>query len=114
MSIVGAALVGLGLDVLFGKLDGPAAQWANLADTAARETLGLQFGPGGLAGFRSLRFRSPADLSVPSPAFGIILSARAGHGRTGIVGGCFFTDKAKACQKYFQKKAAVPLTSSSP
>ncbi|PYU39629.1 MAG: hypothetical protein DMG54_26285 [Acidobacteria bacterium] len=41
MSIVGAALVGLGLDVLFGKLDGPAAQLANLAGTAARETLGL-------------------------------------------------------------------------
>src|SRR6266700_1034118 len=91
MSIVGAALVGLGLDVLFGKLDGPAAQWANLADTAARETLGLlpNLVPGGQAGFRSLRFRSPADLSVPSPAFGIILAARAGHGRTGIVGGCF-------------------------
>jgi hypothetical protein len=41
MSIVGAALVGLGLDVLFGKLDGPAAQLANLAGTVARETLGL-------------------------------------------------------------------------
>jgi len=56
MSIVGAALVGLGLDVLFGKLDGPAAQWANLADTAARETLGLlpNLVPGGQAGFRSL------------------------------------------------------------
>ncbi len=41
VSIVGAALVGLGLDVLFGKLDGPAAQLANLAGAAARETLGL-------------------------------------------------------------------------
>jgi hypothetical protein len=41
MSIVGAALVGLGLAVLFGKLDGPAAQLANLVGTAARETQGL-------------------------------------------------------------------------
>src|SRR6266550_1617751 len=78
VSVVAAALVGLGLDVLFGKLDEPAAQLANLAGTAARETLGLQFGPGGLAGFRSLRFRSSADLSVPSRALGIMLAARAG------------------------------------
>ena len=40
-SIVGAALVGLGLVILFGKLDGPAAQLANLLATAARETLEL-------------------------------------------------------------------------
>jgi len=78
VSAVAAALVGPVLDVLFGKLDGPAAQLANLAGTAARETLGLQFGPAGLAGFRSLRFRSSADLSVPSRAFGIMLAARAG------------------------------------
>jgi hypothetical protein len=40
-SIVGAALVGLGLFILFGKLDGPAAQLTNLLATAARETLKL-------------------------------------------------------------------------
>jgi len=40
-SIVGAALVGLGLIILFGKLDGPAAQLTNLLGVAARETLEL-------------------------------------------------------------------------
>jgi hypothetical protein len=40
-SIVGAAVVGLGLLILFGKLDGPAAQVTNLLGTAAREALGL-------------------------------------------------------------------------
>ena len=40
-SIVGAVLVALGLVILFGKLDGPAAQWTNLLGTAAREALQL-------------------------------------------------------------------------
>ncbi len=40
-SIVGAALVGLGLIVLFGKLDGSAAEPTNLLGTFTRETLGL-------------------------------------------------------------------------
>src|SRR5713226_3481347 len=40
-SIVRAALVGLGLVLLFGKLDGPAPQLTNLLGTAARETLEL-------------------------------------------------------------------------
>jgi hypothetical protein len=40
-SSVGAALVGLGLVMLFWKLGGPAAQLANLVATAARETLEL-------------------------------------------------------------------------
>jgi hypothetical protein len=36
-----AALAGLGLVILVGMLDGPAAQLAHLLCTAARETLGL-------------------------------------------------------------------------
>ena len=40
-SIVGAALVGLGLVMLFGKLDGPAVQLTNLLAAAAREALEL-------------------------------------------------------------------------
>lgn len=38
---MGAALVGLGLVFLFGKLDVPAAQLTNLLGTAAREALEL-------------------------------------------------------------------------
>jgi hypothetical protein len=41
ISILGAAVVGLGLVILFGKLDGPAAQVTSLLGTAARETLEL-------------------------------------------------------------------------
>jgi hypothetical protein len=40
-SIVGAALVGLGLVILFGKLDGPAVPLTNLLAAAAREALEL-------------------------------------------------------------------------
>jgi hypothetical protein len=40
-SIAGAALVWLGLAILWGKLDGPAVQVTSLLGTAARETLGL-------------------------------------------------------------------------
>jgi hypothetical protein len=40
-SILGAAVVGLGLVILFGQLDGPAAQATNLLGTTARETLDL-------------------------------------------------------------------------
>ena len=40
-SIALAALIALGLAILFGKLDGPAAQLNNLLCFAARETLGL-------------------------------------------------------------------------
>jgi len=40
-SITRAALIMLGLAILFGKLDGPAAQLNNLLCMAARETLGL-------------------------------------------------------------------------
>ena len=40
-SIAGAAVVGLGLVILFGRLDGPATQLTNLVGTAARGTLEL-------------------------------------------------------------------------
>src|SRR5713226_10357042 len=40
-SVVLAALVGIGLIILFGKLDGPAARLTNLLGVAARETLEL-------------------------------------------------------------------------
>ena len=40
-SIVGAALVGLGLVILFGKLEGPTVQLTNLLAAAAREALEL-------------------------------------------------------------------------
>ena len=40
-SILGAALVGLGLVILFGKLDGPAVPLTNLLAAAAREALEL-------------------------------------------------------------------------
>jgi hypothetical protein len=41
ISIVGAALVGLGLVILFEKLDGPAAQLLNFRGSVARESLEL-------------------------------------------------------------------------
>src|ERR1700686_874685 len=44
-AIVGAALVGLGLVILFGKLDGPAVQLTNLLAAAAREALELLRAP---------------------------------------------------------------------
>ncbi len=40
-SVAGTAVVGLGLVILFGKLDGPAAQLTNFLGTGARETLEL-------------------------------------------------------------------------
>jgi hypothetical protein len=40
-SILGAALVALGLVILFGKLDGPAVPLTNLLAAAAREALEL-------------------------------------------------------------------------
>jgi hypothetical protein len=40
-SIVGAAVVGLGLALLFGKLDGPTAQLTHLVGTAGRGALEL-------------------------------------------------------------------------
>jgi len=40
-SIARAALITLGLAILFGKLEGPAAQLNNIVYMAARETLGL-------------------------------------------------------------------------
>ena len=40
-SIARAALIALGLAILFAKLDGPAAQLNSLLSIAARETLGL-------------------------------------------------------------------------
>lgn len=40
-SIAGTAVVGLGLAILFGQLEGPAAQLTNLLGTAARETMAL-------------------------------------------------------------------------
>ena len=39
ISIVGAALAGIGIVILFGRLDGPAALLTNLLGAAARETL---------------------------------------------------------------------------
>jgi hypothetical protein len=44
-AIVGAALVGLGFVILFGKLDGPATQLTNLLAAAAREALELLRAP---------------------------------------------------------------------
>jgi hypothetical protein len=40
-SIVGVALVGLGLVILCVKVDGPASQVTNLLDAVARESLEL-------------------------------------------------------------------------
>ena len=40
-SIAGAALVGLGLVILFGNLDGAAAQLSHLLGTAAGKALGV-------------------------------------------------------------------------
>jgi hypothetical protein len=40
-SVVRAALIALGLAILFGKVDGPAAQLTNLLGTAACEVLKL-------------------------------------------------------------------------
>ena len=40
-SVLGAALIALGVAILFGKLDAPAAQLTNLLGTTAKETLEL-------------------------------------------------------------------------
>ncbi len=40
-SVLGVALIALGLVILFGKLDEPAAQLTNLLGTAVKETLDL-------------------------------------------------------------------------
>jgi hypothetical protein len=57
-SITGAALVWLGLAILFGKPEGPAVQLTSLLGIAAKETLGLlpYFVPAALRGLQGYAF----------------------------------------------------------
>jgi hypothetical protein len=57
-SIASAVLAGLGLVILFGRLDGPAAQLAHLLCHAGRETVALlpYFLPTALQAFHSYAF----------------------------------------------------------
>src|SRR6266852_1623372 len=100
ISIVPAALVALGLVILFGKLDEPAAR---LMTSFAGAAASAPSGPGDLAGSAGLCLRSPAVFSVPPPDAGVTLAATPCCSRSGIVARCFH-GKVKACQEYFKKK----------
>ncbi len=83
-SIAGAAVVGLGFVILFGKLDGPTDQLTNLLGAAARETLELlpSFVPGAWQALQAHAFDHqgfspcPLQMLVPFwPLFHVIARA---------------------------------------